>query len=94
MSQKSKPLEIESYLTYDDVLLTPGYSENLPSETELNTRFTRNISLRIPIVSAAMDTVTESDTAITMAQNGGIGVIHKNMDAEKQAKEVRKVKKI
>ncbi len=93
MSSKSKPIEIESYLTYDDVLLTPGYSENLPSETELNTRFTRNIALRIPIVSAAMDTVTESETAITMAQNGGIGVIHKNMDAQKQASEVLKVKK-
>ncbi len=93
MSSKSNSVEIESYLTYDDVLLTPGYSENLPSETELDTRFTRNISLRIPIVSAAMDTVTESDTAITMAQNGGIGVIHKNMSPERQAGEVRKVKK-
>ena len=90
---KSKSQDIQSYLTYDDVLLTPGYSENLPSETELFTKFSRNIEVRIPIVSAAMDTVTESETAIVMAQHGGIGVIHKNMSAEKQAEEVRKVKK-
>jgi IMP dehydrogenase len=81
------------YLTYDDVLLKPGYSEILPSETNLESRFTRGINLKIPIVSAAMDTVTESGTAIVMAQHGGIGVIHKNMAAAKQAHEVQKVKK-
>lgn len=87
------PLADKPYLTYDDVLLKPGYSENLPSETILDTKFTRNINLKMPIVSAAMDTVTEAETAIVMAQNGGIGVIHKNMSAEKQAFEVKKVKK-
>lgn len=82
-----------AYLTYDDVLLAPSYSENLPSETELVTNFSRRIKLNIPIVSAAMDTVTESETAIVMAQHGGIGVIHKNMTPQDQANEVKKVKK-
>jgi len=81
------------YLTYDDVLLKPGFSECLPSDTELATKFSKNIDLQMPIVSAAMDTVTESETAIVMAQNGGIGVIHKNMSGESQAFEVHKVKK-
>lgn len=80
-------------LTYDDVLLVPGYSEVLPSDVELKSRFTRNITVNLPIVSSAMDTVTESRTAIVMAQEGGIGVIHKNMSAEDQALEVAKVKK-
>lgn len=80
-------------LTYDDVLLRPGYSETLPSETILESKFSRNIKLNIPMASAAMDTVTESATAITMAQEGGIGVIHKNMPPEFQAAEVLKVKK-
>ncbi len=80
-------------LTYDDVLIRPGYSEILPTNVNLKTQFTRNIELNLPIVSAAMDTVTESDTAIVMAQEGGIGVIHKNLPAEKQAWEVEKVKK-
>lgn len=83
----------DNALTYDDVLIRPGYSEVLPHEANLETKFTRNITLRIPIVSAAMDTVTESKTAIVMAQEGGIGVIHKNMPAERQAWEVEKVKK-
>lgn len=80
-------------LTYDDVLLVPAYSEVLPREVNLNTMFTRNISLNIPIVSAAMDTVTDAKMAIAMAQEGGIGVIHKNMTIEAQAKEVQKVKR-
>ncbi len=80
-------------LTYDDVLLLPAYSEVLPRETNLTTYFSRNIQLRIPIVSAAMDTVTESMMAIAMAQEGGIGVLHKNMTIDKQAAEVRKVKR-
>ncbi len=80
-------------LTYDDVLLVPGYSEILPREVELTTQFTRNISLKAPIVSAAMDTVTESAMAIAIAQDGGIGVLHKNMTIEQQAIEVRNVKR-
>lgn len=88
------PKLIESaYLTYDDVLLKPAYSQILPSETTLSSFFSKRIPMNIPIVSAAMDTVTESDTAIVMAQNGGIGVIHKNLSAKAQAKEVFKVKK-
>jgi len=80
-------------LTYDDVLLIPAHSTVLPRETKLNTRFSRNIELKIPIVSAAMDTVTESKMAIAMAQEGGIGVIHKNLSIESQALEVHKVKR-
>ncbi|MDD2345054.1 MAG: IMP dehydrogenase [Bacteroidales bacterium] len=80
-------------LTYDDVLLVPAYSEVLPREVDTSTFFTRNISLKVPIVSAAMDTVTESDMAIAMAQEGGIGVLHKNMSIEAQAEEVTKVKR-
>ena len=85
--------KIESFYTYDDVLIKPSKSEILPSQTSLRTKFSRNIELNIPIVSAAMDTVTESATAIVMAQEGGIGVIHKNLKPEIQAKEVEKVKK-
>ena len=80
-------------LTFDDVLLVPAYSDVLPREVNLNTKFTRNISLKIPIVSAAMDTVTDAKMAIAMAQEGGIGVIHKNMPISVQAKEVHKVKR-
>ena len=76
-------------LTFDDVLLVPQFSEILPKETELKTFFTRNIKLNIPISSAAMDTVTESPTAIAIAQEGGIGIIHKNNSIEEQVKEVR-----
>lgn len=80
-------------LTYDDVLLVPAYSEILPRDVSLKSRFSRNIELNTPIVSAAMDTVTESALAIAIAQQGGIGVIHKNMTIESQAGEVRKVKR-
>jgi IMP dehydrogenase len=80
-------------LTYDDVLLVPNYSEVLPREVSIKTRFSRNITLNVPVVSAAMDTVTESAMAIAMAQEGGIGVLHKNMTIEQQAAKVRKVKR-
>ena len=80
-------------LTFDDVLLQPQYSDVLPSEVDVSTRFSRNIKLNIPIVSAAMDTVTESDLAIALAQAGGIGVLHKNLSIERQAAEAGKVKR-
>jgi len=80
-------------LTYDDVLLVPAYSQILPREVNIQSKFTKNISLNVPIVSAAMDTVTESKMAIAMAQEGGLGVLHKNMTAEDQAAKVRKVKR-
>lgn len=80
-------------LTFEDVLLVPQYSEVLPREVSLESKLTRNISLKIPMVSAAMDTVTEYRAAIAMARLGGIGIIHKNMDIEAQCKQVRKVKK-
>lgn len=79
--------------TYDDVLLMPAYSEVLPREVDVSTRFSRNIRINIPIVSAAMDTVTDANMAIAMAQEGGIGVLHKNMSIEDQAIEVKKVKR-
>lgn len=85
--------QIREGLTYDDVLLVPAYSEVLPRDVQLKSKFTRNISVNTPIVSAAMDTVTESKLAIAIAQQGGIGVIHKNMTIAEQALEVRKVKR-
>jgi IMP dehydrogenase len=80
-------------LTFDDLLLVPGYSEVLPNQVNLKTKLTRGIELNIPLISAAMDTVTESRLAIAMAQEGGLGIIHKNMTIDQQAAEVRKVKK-
>ncbi len=92
MSFHSKRI-INEGLTYDDVLLVPAYSEILPREVSLKSHFSRNIQLNTPVVSAAMDTVTDSKMAIAMARQGGIGVVHKNMSIEQQAKEVRKVKR-
>lgn len=85
--------QVKEGLTYDDVLLIPAYSEVLPRDVQLKSKLTRNIEVRTPIVSAAMDTVTESQLAIAIAQQGGIGVIHKNMTIEEQALKVRKVKR-
>ena len=85
--------EIPEALTFDDIILLPNYSEVLPLETDVETMLTREIKMRIPLVSAAMDTVTESDTAISIAREGGIGIIHRNMSIAAQAQEVNKVKK-
>jgi len=84
---------VQEGLTYDDVLLIPAYSNVLPNAVTLESKITKNISIKTPILSAAMDTVTESELAIAIAQQGGMGIIHKNMSAESQAKEVRKVKR-
>jgi IMP dehydrogenase len=86
-------MDIQEALTFDDVLLMPAYSGVLPAQVDVETRLTRSIRLGIPLISAAMDTVTECRLAIALAQEGGVGVIHKNMDIEGQAVEVRKVKK-
>ena len=80
-------------LTFDDVLLIPAYSSVLPKEVELKTRFSRHITLNVPFVTAAMDTVTESSMAIAIAREGGIGVIHKNMTIDDQARQVAIVKR-
>ena len=85
--------KIEEALTFDDVLLLPSYSEVLPGEVDVSTSLTSNIKLNIPLISAAMDTVTEAQTSISMAQEGGIGIIHKNFSIDDQASEVQKVKK-
>ncbi len=89
---ENAPYVMDGY-TFDDLLLLPGESKVLPKDVAINTRLSRHQSLKIPFVSAAMDTVTESATAITMAQEGGIGIIHKNLSAKRQAEEVHKVKK-
>ena len=83
---------IKEALTYDDVLLAPKYSEILPSETKVETKLSKNLSLKIPIISSAMDTVTESSMAIEIAKLGGIGVIHRNLDIKNQILEIKKVK--
>ena len=80
-------------LTYDDVLLVPAYSEIIPRDVDVSSQLTRNIKLNVPIVSAAMDTVTNAAVAIAMAQEGGIGIIHKNLSIVDQAKEVERVKR-
>ncbi|PSQ93044.1 MAG: IMP dehydrogenase, partial [Proteobacteria bacterium SW_6_67_9] len=84
---------IEEALTFDDVLLLPGYSNVLPKDVDLRTHLTRELALNIPMLSSAMDTVTEARLAIALAQEGGIGIMHKNMTMERQAAEVRHVKK-
>ncbi|MFI4968291.1 MAG: IMP dehydrogenase, partial [Gammaproteobacteria bacterium] len=84
---------VQEALTFDDVLLVPAYSDVLPRDVDLSTQLTRHIKLNIPLVSAAMDTVTEARLAIALAQEGGIGIVHKNMTAEEQARQVRMVKK-
>ena len=84
---------VQKALTFDDVLLIPAHSTVLPREVSLKTRLTRNITLNIPVVSAAMDTVTEARLAIAIAQEGGIGIVHKNMSPKAQAAEVTKVKR-
>ena len=86
-------LSIRESLTFDDVLLVPQYSDFLPKDTDISTQLTRGLRVKLPLLSAAMDTVTESATAICMARHGGIGIIHKNLTVEEQAAEVRKVKK-
>ncbi len=94
VQNRKKNIEEISYsLTFDDVLLKPAFSDVLPSDANIKTKITKNIELNIPIISAAMDTVTESRLAISMAQNGGIGCIHKNLSIKEQTDEVRKVKK-
>ena len=85
-------IEIKEALTYDDILLVPQISEVVPSEIQTSTYFAKDLKLQLPIISAAMDTVTEYQTAIVMAQEGGIGVIHKNMPIKEQAKHVQSMK--
>src|SRR5256885_11582976 len=92
MDQKSNGTLREA-LTFDDVLLRPGLSELMPSDADIRTRITREIPLNIPIIASAMDTVTEAKMAIAMAQAGGLGVIHRNLEPDEQAAQVRQVKK-
>src|SRR5271166_3840556 len=92
LAMNPTPLLTEA-LTFDDVLLRPGHSEVMPSGVSIKTRLTRDILLNLPIMSSAMDTVTEARLAIAMAQAGGIGVIHRNLEPEQQAEEVRRVKR-
>ena len=84
---------IKEALTFDDVTMAPKYSEVLPSEVDTSTQLSKNLTLKIPLLSSAMDTVTESKMAISIARAGGIGVIHRNLDINKQVEEIKKVKK-
>ena len=90
--KKDSKFHLEA-LTFDDVLLVPSYSEVIPSETNVETKLTKNINLNIPLLSASMDTVTESQLAISIALKGGIGIVHKNMSIDDQSEEIRKVKR-
>src|SRR5271154_3512988 len=92
MAVISRDIPREAY-TFDDVLLKPGLSDVLPSDVDIRSRITRNVSLNIPILASAMDTVSEAHMAIAMAQAGGIGVIHRNLEPDAQAAQVRQVKK-
>ena len=84
---------INEALTFDDVTLTPKYSEILPADVDTSIKLTENLKLKIPLLSAAMDTITESNMAISIAKAGGIGIIHRNLDIKKQILEIKKVKK-
>src|SRR5438105_2126559 len=90
---KQSPSFYGEGLTFDDVLLMPGYSHVLPRHVDISSRLTKNITLNVPLLSAAMDTVTEASLAIALAREGGLGILHKNMSIEKQAEQVRKVKR-
>ena len=92
-NQSKYPNPVETGLAFDDVLLVPQYSEILPSDVNLTTKLTSKIQLKIPILSAAMDTVTEAQMAISLASEGGIGIIHKNMSIDEQAHQIKMVKK-
>ena len=92
-SQKFIEQKLTEGLTFDDVLLTPAYSQVLPKDVDISTKLTRNITLNIPLLSAAMDTVTEAQLAIALAREGGLGILHKNMTIEGQASQVKKVKR-
>src|SRR4030042_695457 len=86
-------MDLKEFLTFDGVLLVPWYSEVLPAEVDVSTKLTRNISLNMPLVSAAMDTVTTSEMAISLARQGGIGIVHRNLGIREQAREVDRVKR-
>ena len=93
MEQHPPSIRIRQAITFDDVLLEPGPSEVIPGDVDIRSRFTKEIAINVPIISAAMDTVTEAGLAIAMAQFGGIGVIHRNLSIEEQAEQVRRVKR-
>ena len=93
MEQHLPSIRIRQAITFDDVLLEPGPSEVIPGDVDIRSRFSKEIAINVPIISAAMDTVTEAGLAIAMAQFGGIGVIHRNLSIEEQAEQVRRVKR-